>query len=223
MGMASWVVYPLKWDTTLDRRHFLDEEVRIQEIFEECDTNDTGYIDSITWSIMLSPLDLPKIVQSCSNMGRLADACRPTDEEITLLNCSMYNRGRNANWARKLRTVVSDSWWMPNRCCDTNPRSTISWWNDNVNLIPCVTYPWSSTPINAIGRRVPNISEPMCGPQRTIPLSFRCQNCVWCLHGKWMRMSSIPVFGLDDPIHACHHRRDTQQLLQRIGGLSVGT
>jgi len=41
---------------------------------------------------MLSPLDLPKIVKSCTYAGRLADAC-PTDEEITLLN-AMYNRGR---------------------------------------------------------------------------------------------------------------------------------
>jgi len=73
-------------------RHFIDDEVRIQEIFEEFDPNDTGYIDYITWSMMLSPLDLPKIVKSCTYAGRLADAC-PTDEEITLLN-AMYNRGR---------------------------------------------------------------------------------------------------------------------------------
>jgi len=72
--------------------HFIDGDVRIQEIFEEFDPNKTGYIDYITWSMMLSPLDLPKVIKSCKYAGRLADAC-PTDEEIKLLN-AMYNRGR---------------------------------------------------------------------------------------------------------------------------------
>lgn len=71
---------------------FVDGDVRIKEIFEEFDPFETGSIDYITWSMMLSPQDLPKIVQSCRTQGRLTDAC-PTDEEIELLN-AMYNRGR---------------------------------------------------------------------------------------------------------------------------------
>jgi len=73
-------------------RFFFDGDVRIKEIFEEFDPLETGFIDYITWSMMLSPQDLPEIIKSCRSSGRLSDSC-PTDEEIKLLN-SMYNRGR---------------------------------------------------------------------------------------------------------------------------------
>lgn len=72
-------------------RFFVDGDVRIKEILEEFDPLQTGYIDYITWSMMLSPKDLPKIIKSCHTPGRLSDAC-PTDEEIELLD-AMYNRG----------------------------------------------------------------------------------------------------------------------------------
>jgi proline dehydrogenase len=73
-------------------RFFVDGETRIKEIFEEFDPKDTGYIDYITWATMLSPRDLPKIMKSCSSVGRLSQAC-PTDEEIELLD-AMFDRGR---------------------------------------------------------------------------------------------------------------------------------
>jgi proline dehydrogenase len=70
----------------------VDGETRIKEILEEFDPTHTGYIDYITWALMLSPRDLPKIIKSCSSAGRLSQAC-PTDEEIELLD-AMFDRGR---------------------------------------------------------------------------------------------------------------------------------
>jgi len=73
-------------------RYFADGDTRIKKIFEKFDPLQTGYIDYITWSMMLQPQDLPKICKRCNTAGRLSDAC-PTDEEIELLN-AMYDRGR---------------------------------------------------------------------------------------------------------------------------------
>ena len=73
-------------------RFFVDGDVRIKEIFEEFDPLETGFIDYITWSMMLSPQNLPNIVRSYQTAGRLSDVYL-TDEEIELIN-AMYNRGR---------------------------------------------------------------------------------------------------------------------------------
>ncbi|KAG7368746.1 proline dehydrogenase [Nitzschia inconspicua] len=73
-------------------KFFVDGETRIKEIFEEFDPDNSGMIDYITWSMMLSPRDLPRIVSSCQAAGRLSEAC-PTGEEIELLE-NMYDRGR---------------------------------------------------------------------------------------------------------------------------------
>ena len=81
----------------------MDGDVRIKEIFEEFDPDNTGNIDYITWSMMLSPKDLPKIVSSCQAAGRLSEAC-PTDEEIELLE-AMYNRGRTLGEAAAKKGV----------------------------------------------------------------------------------------------------------------------
>jgi len=72
-------------------RFFVDGEVRIKETFQEFDPLNRGFIDYITWSMMLSPKDLPKITKSCQQAGRLSNAC-PTHEEIELLD-AVYNRG----------------------------------------------------------------------------------------------------------------------------------
>uniref|UniRef100_A0A7S4EIW5 Proline dehydrogenase n=1 Tax=Pseudo-nitzschia australis TaxID=44445 RepID=A0A7S4EIW5_9STRA len=73
-------------------RLFVDGDVRIKEIFEEFDPLETGFIDYITWSMMLSPQNLPKIVRGYQTDGSLSELCL-TNEEIELLN-AMYNRGR---------------------------------------------------------------------------------------------------------------------------------
>jgi len=71
-------------------RFFVDGNVRIAEIFEEFDPDGTGFIDYITWSAMLSPMDLPGIVKSCHTAGPLWGAC-PTDHELELLH-ALYDR-----------------------------------------------------------------------------------------------------------------------------------
>eukprot|EP00536_Pseudo-nitzschia_multiseries_P008640 jgi/Psemu1/257415/estExt_Genewise1Plus.C_2220037 len=73
-------------------RLFVDGDVRIKEIFEEFDPQNTGFIDYIAWSMMLSPEDLPQIVKKCQAAGKLFDAC-PTEVEIELLH-AVYDRGR---------------------------------------------------------------------------------------------------------------------------------
>ena len=111
---------PLFYFTSFSR-FFIDGDVRIKEIFEEFDPLETGSIDYLTWSMMLSPKvrvrthqqhplfplvsdidlssifvlklqNLPEVTKKCRTAGRLSNAC-PTDEEIELLN-AMYDRGR---------------------------------------------------------------------------------------------------------------------------------
>eukprot|EP00529_Nitzschia_sp_RCC80_P010534 CAMPEP_0113484784 /NCGR_PEP_ID=MMETSP0014_2-20120614/24145_1 /TAXON_ID=2857 /ORGANISM="Nitzschia sp." /LENGTH=633 /DNA_ID=CAMNT_0000378407 /DNA_START=243 /DNA_END=2141 /DNA_ORIENTATION=- /assembly_acc=CAM_ASM_000159 len=71
-----------------------DEEGKkmIRSILDEFDPDNTGQIDYITWSMMLGPKDLPRLVSKCRSRGRLAEAT-PTDEELELLT-AMFNRGR---------------------------------------------------------------------------------------------------------------------------------
>ena len=64
----------------------------MKHIFEQFDPDDTGRVDYITWSLNLKPTDLPKITNSCREVGPLALAT-PTDEEIELIE-AMYQRGR---------------------------------------------------------------------------------------------------------------------------------
>lgn len=63
----------------------------LSDIFEEFDPDGTGNVDYITWSMNLKPVDLPKITNSCKEVGPLALAT-PTDEEIELIE-AMYERG----------------------------------------------------------------------------------------------------------------------------------
>ncbi|KAL3909642.1 MAG: hypothetical protein SGILL_008007, partial [Bacillariaceae sp.] len=84
-------------------KFFVDGDVRIKEILEEFDPDNSGYIDYITWSMMLSPKDLPKIVSSCQASGQLSEAC-PTDEEVELLE-AMYDRGRQLGEAAAQKGV----------------------------------------------------------------------------------------------------------------------
>ena len=43
-------------------KFFVDGETRIKEIFEEFDPDNSGMIDYITWSMMLSPRVRPEFV-----------------------------------------------------------------------------------------------------------------------------------------------------------------
>ena len=71
---------------------FNDGDTAIQDIFDQFDPNHTGNVDYISWSLMLSPKDLPKITAKCRDIGPLALAT-PTEEEIELIE-NMYERGR---------------------------------------------------------------------------------------------------------------------------------
>mmetsp|Transcript_78327 Transcript_78327/g.227242 ORF Transcript_78327/g.227242 Transcript_78327/m.227242 type:complete len:572 (+) Transcript_78327:110-1825(+) len=83
---------------------FFDKGDRsVDDIFEEFDPHNTGMVDYITWSLNLKPTDLPKITNSCKEIGPLALAT-PTDEEIELIE-AMYERGHTlANTAAETGT-----------------------------------------------------------------------------------------------------------------------
>lgn len=64
----------------------------MKDIFEQFDPYNTGNVDYITWSMKLSPKDLPRITAKCRQVGPLALATL-TDEEIELIE-AMHDRGR---------------------------------------------------------------------------------------------------------------------------------
>lgn len=68
-----------------------DSDNDLEEMFELLDPNHTGRVDWITWSMMLSPEDLPRIVSKCRDLGPLAMAS-PTEEEVELIQ-AMFHRG----------------------------------------------------------------------------------------------------------------------------------
>lgn len=68
-----------------------DSETDLEEMFELLDPNHTGKVDFITWSMLLSPSDLPRITSKCKEIGPLA-LVSPTEEEVELME-AMFNRG----------------------------------------------------------------------------------------------------------------------------------
>lgn len=85
--------------------YFNVDEIDLKRIIEEFDPNNTGMVDYITWSMNLSPKDLPKITGACREVGPLALAT-PTEEEIELIE-AMYERGHAlAKEAAKCKTCL---------------------------------------------------------------------------------------------------------------------
>ncbi|CAB9505872.1 Proline dehydrogenase 1, mitochondrial [Seminavis robusta] len=68
-----------------------DVETDLDEMYEVLDPNHTGRVDFITWSMMLKPMDLPKITAKCRQIGPLS-LVSPTEEEVELME-AMFNRG----------------------------------------------------------------------------------------------------------------------------------
>jgi len=68
-----------------------DNDNDLEEMFELLDPNHTGMVDFITWSMLLSPGDLPRITSKCRDCGPLAMAS-PTEEEVELIQ-AMFQRG----------------------------------------------------------------------------------------------------------------------------------
>jgi proline dehydrogenase len=74
------------------REYFTNDETAIRELKEQLRCAKTGRLDYITWSMTLTPRDLPRITRACREAGPLSLAT-PTTEEITLIE-RMYERGR---------------------------------------------------------------------------------------------------------------------------------
>lgn len=74
------------------RRFFNYTDTSIADIFEQFDSNHTGTVDYITWSMNLRPKDLPELTANCKEVGPLARAT-PNEEEVELIE-AMFNRGR---------------------------------------------------------------------------------------------------------------------------------
>lgn len=71
---------------------FKDDHSKLQEMLEKLHPDEsTGLIDYISWSMLLSPRDLPSITSGCREIGPLALAT-PTEEEVELIE-KMYERG----------------------------------------------------------------------------------------------------------------------------------
>lgn len=68
-----------------------DNSHDLEEMFDLLDPDHTGRVDFITWSMMLSPKDLPRITAKCRELGPLAMAS-PTEEEVELIE-AMFERG----------------------------------------------------------------------------------------------------------------------------------
>ena len=68
-----------------------DSETDLEEMFELLDPDHTGRVDFITWSMLLTPSDLPRITSKCREIGPLA-LVSPTEEEVELME-AMFNRG----------------------------------------------------------------------------------------------------------------------------------
>lgn len=74
------------------RLFFKDEDSKLKQMLEEiCPEDPSGDVDYITWSMMLSPRDLPSITSGCREVGPLSLAA-PTSEEVELIE-KMYERG----------------------------------------------------------------------------------------------------------------------------------
>lgn len=63
----------------------------LDEFYEILDPHNTGRVDYIMWSMLLTPSDLPNITSKCKEVGPLSLSA-PTEEEVELME-AMFNRG----------------------------------------------------------------------------------------------------------------------------------
>ena len=84
----------------------------MKDLLEEFDPEGTGNVDYITWSMKLSPKDLPSITSKCKEVGPLALAT-PTDEEIELIEAMYHRSFELAHEAAKVGTrILIDAEWV---------------------------------------------------------------------------------------------------------------
>ena len=74
------------------RKYFDVDESIIRQLKDDLRCTETGHVDYITWSMTISPRDLPRITCACREQGPLYLAT-PTSEELELME-NMYSRGR---------------------------------------------------------------------------------------------------------------------------------
>lgn len=70
---------------------FRVDDDKLKRMLAQISSDADGNVDYITWSMMLTPRDLPRITRGCKDVGPLALAA-PTDEEVDLIE-KMYARG----------------------------------------------------------------------------------------------------------------------------------
>lgn len=68
-----------------------DNPNELEEFYEVLDPNNTGRVDYIMWSMLLTPSDLPNITSKCREAGPLSLSA-PTEEEVELME-AMFERG----------------------------------------------------------------------------------------------------------------------------------
>ena len=89
-GFVSYDEFKQGYNTFFDGDNVRLEEMMTQ-LFDLENETDSNAIDYISWSMLLSPRDLPQITAACRENGPLKVAT-PTDEEIELIE-KMYERG----------------------------------------------------------------------------------------------------------------------------------
>lgn len=65
-------------------KFFVDAKTRLPGLIKRLDPNNSGQIDYIEWSKMVQPEDVPRLVKSVRESGRLSH-CAPTPEDLVAL------------------------------------------------------------------------------------------------------------------------------------------
>eukprot|EP00546_Thalassionema_frauenfeldii_P010270 CAMPEP_0178907258 /NCGR_PEP_ID=MMETSP0786-20121207/7269_1 /TAXON_ID=186022 /ORGANISM="Thalassionema frauenfeldii, Strain CCMP 1798" /LENGTH=456 /DNA_ID=CAMNT_0020579033 /DNA_START=287 /DNA_END=1654 /DNA_ORIENTATION=- len=87
------------------RNFFSDGDEKIKDIMDYLDYNDSGYVDYITWSKLITPKEIPRLISTCRQVGPLSRAS-PTDEELDLIDAMFQRAHKIADEAVRCKTRV---------------------------------------------------------------------------------------------------------------------
>jgi proline dehydrogenase len=95
---------------------FKDADTKLPALLDSLDPNGTGEVDYITWCMQLTPKDVPKITESCIDVGPFALAT-PTKEELKLME-TMFDRARSvaeeaARWGTRVLVDAEQARYQP--------------------------------------------------------------------------------------------------------------
>ena len=101
---------------SLCRDLFVDAHDHLPDLFQRLDPNNTGLIDFISWSKLLSPSDLPRLTAKCRSIGPLS-LVTPSNQEIQLLN-DMHARAHTiaaeaAHYGTRMLFDAEQTWFQP--------------------------------------------------------------------------------------------------------------